>query len=161
MKNVLLILFLLTIESCSDYRKPTSAQRKCFVKRLGEENTKKLFDSLRKYHRSHGKATLLDYILDKRPDLKSIADECLLSIKRRRLDRRSKKKNIDKDELDKTVKYYVSSLLKDGEAKDELFNNLKKNKNLAILSCKSFLEKKEYCRPVVESLLDGMDKKEI
>ena len=72
-----------------------------------------------------------------------------------------KKKNIDKDELDKTIKYYVNSLLKDGEAKDELFNNLKKNKNLAILSCKSFLERKEYCRPVVESLLDGMDKKEI
>ena len=148
MKNALLLLLIFTFTLCSDYRKPTRAQKKCLVKRLGEEVAKKLLESLRKYHRSNGKATLLDYIIDKRPDLKEVADECLLNIRRRRLD-----KNNQLNEVDEFVEYYFKSLMKDNKAKSELYKELKKNKSLAIITCETFMQNKEYCKPVVEAML--------
>ena len=155
MKKVLLLL-LFTIVFCGDYRKPTRAQRKCFVKRLGEETTIKLFESLRKYHRTNGKATLLDYILDKRPDLKDVADECLLHMNRRR--RLDKKKNTqNEDIINLAVKYYLDSLMKDNKTRNELLKNLKKNKNLALMSCKAFIENKEFCEPVINAMQQNLE----
>ena len=154
MKSVLLLLFILTFTFCMDYRKPTITQKKCFVKRLGEEATKKLLESLRKYHRTHGKATLLDYILDKRPDLKDVADVCLLNNRRRRLD----KKKFDSKEIDNVVQYYLDSVLRDNNIKKQLEKGLKENKNLAILACKSHLQYKDICKPMIESMLKNLNK---
>ena len=150
MKYILLLLFIFTFTFCLDYRKPTKTQKKCFAKRLGEDATQKLLESLRKYHRTHGKATLLDYILDKRPDLKDVADVCLLNIRRRRLDK--KNKNPGMKEIDQAIKYYMDSLGRDSKVRNELSKGLKENKNLAIHTCKSYLQDKELCKLIIESM---------
>ena len=69
------------------------------------------FSSFRKYHRSNGKATLLDYILDKRQDLKEVAKECLLKIRRRRLDKTADV--IDEAFKNEMVNYYLKAILRD------------------------------------------------
>ena len=154
MKNVLLLLFVFTFAFCSDYRKPTKTQKKCFVKRIGEDATIKLLESLRKYHRTNGKATLLDYILDKRPDLKDAADVCLLNIRRRRLD----KKKPEMKDIDAAIQYYLESLGRDNKVTKDLKKGLNENKNLAILSCKSYIQDKTLCRPIIESMLKNLNK---
>ena len=145
MKNIFLIILFIGA-FCGDYRKPTRSQRKCFVNKIGEESTRKLLDSLRKFHRSNGKATLLDYILEKRQDLKDIADECLLSNRRRR--------RLDKEinSLESIVKYYLNAILKDENAKKEFSDALKKNKQMANEICEKYLHNKQFCTPLIESM---------
>ena len=144
MKNILLLIILFIGAFCRDYRKPTRTQRKCFVKNIGEEETRKLFDSLRKYHRSHGKATLLDYIFDKREDLKSIADECLLNTsRRRRLDK-------ELDSVERIIKYYLDSFLKDEKMKKEFSEALKKNKKEANQVCQKSMQNSELCNQLID-----------
>ena len=151
MKYFILQAFLFFTVFCGDYRKPTRAQRNCIAKKIGEEETKKLILSLRKYHRTNGKATLLDYILDKRGDLKSVADECLLKIKRR-LDKISD--DIDKAFKNQLIDYYMKALLRDERVKSEIINNLEINKNLAISSCSNFLNDKDICTLIVDKIMN-------
>ena len=145
MKNIFFIILFLGI-FCGDYRKPTRSQRKCFVQKIGEEPTKKLLDSLRKFHRSNGKATLLDYILEKRQDLKYIADECLLNIRRRR------RLDNELNSLESIVKYYLNAILKDEKAKKEFSDALKKNKQMANEICEKYLHNKQFCTPLIDSM---------
>ena len=145
MKNIFFIILFLGI-FCGDYRKPTRSQRKCFVKKIGEEPTKKLLDSLRKFHRSNGKATLLDYILEKREDLKHIADECLLNNRRRR------RLDNELNSLESIVKYYLNAILKDEKAKKEFSDALKKNKQMANEICEKYLHNKQFCTPLIDSM---------
>ena len=79
MKSVLL-LFLFTFIFCGDYRLPSKSEEKCLTNALGLEQAKKLLDSLEKYHTVNKKATLLDYILAQRPELKEVSDKCLLKV---------------------------------------------------------------------------------
>ena len=145
MKNIFLIILFIGA-FCGDYRKPTRSQRKCFVKKIGEELTRNLLDGLRKFHRSNWKATLLDYILEKRQDLKNIADECLLSNRRRR--------RLDKEinSIESIVKYYLNAILKDENAKKEFSDALKKNKQKANETCEKYLHNKQFCTPLIESM---------
>ena len=155
MKNICLIILFISV-FCGDYRKPTRTQRKCFVKKIGEEPTQKLLDSLRKFHRSNGKATLLDYILEKRQDLKNIADECLLNNRRRRrLDKLDKLGKLDSNQLnslESMVKYYLKAILKDEKAKKQFSDGLKKNKQMAKEICEKYLHNKQFCTPLIDSM---------
>ena len=155
MKYFIFLSFLFFTVFCGDYRKPTRAQRNCFVNKIGEEETKKLILSLRKYHRTNGKATLLDYILDKRTDLKNIANECLLKIKRR-LDRISD--DIDKAFQNQLVDYYMKAILRDERVKSEIINDLKVNKNVAVKSCLKILDVKDICTLIIDKLLEKLEK---
>ena len=155
MRYFIFLSFLFFTVYCGDYRKPTRAQRNCFAKKIGEEETKKLILSLRKYHRTNGKATLLDYILDKRTDLKSIADECLLKIKRR-LDRISD--DIDKAFQNQLVDYYMKALLRDERVKSEIINDLKVNKNFAVKSCSKHLNVEDLCALIIDKILEKLEK---
>ena len=146
MKNFFLLIILFIGVFCGDYRKPTRSQRKCFVKNIGEELTRKLFDSLRKFHRTNGKATLLDYILEKREDLRYVADECLLGNRRRR--------RLDNvlNSFESIIKYYLNAILKDENAKKEFSDALKKNKQMANEVCNKYLHNKDYCTPLIDSM---------
>ena len=155
MKYFILLSYLFFTVFCGDYRKPTRAQRNCISKKIGEEETKKLILSLRKYHRTNGKATLLDYILDKRTDLKNIANECLLKIKRR-LDKISD--DIDKAFQNQLVDYYMKALLRDERVKSEIINDLKVNKNVAVKSCLKLLDVKDICTLIIDKLLEKLEK---
>jgi hypothetical protein len=155
MKYFILLSLLFFTVFCGDYRKPTRAQRNCFVKNIGEEETKKLIISLRKYHRTNGKATLLDYILDKRTDLKNIADECLLKIKRR-LDKISD--DIDKAFQNQLVDYYMKAILRDERVKSEIINDLKVNKNFAVKSCSKHLNVEDLCALIIDKILQKLEK---
>ena len=156
MKYFILISLLFFTVFCGDYRKPTRAQRNCFVKNIGEEETKKLIISLRKYHRTNGKATLLDYILDKRTDLKNIANECLLKIKRR-LDKISD--DIDKAFKSQLVDYYMKAILRDERVKTEILNNLKLNRDFAINACSNHLNDKNICTLVIDKIVQKLEEK--
>ena len=146
MKNILLVIILFIGAFCGDYRKPTRSQRKCFVKKIGEELTRKLFDSLRKYHRSNGKAKLLDYIFDKRQDLKNVAEECLLSFRRRR------RLDGELNSIESIVKYYLNAILKDEKVKKEFSDALKKNKKMGNEICEKYLQNKQYCTLLIDSM---------
>ena len=146
MKNILVLMLFFIGAFCGDYRKPTRSQRKCFVKKIGEELTRKLLDSLRKFHRSNGKATLLDYILEKREDLKYVADECLLGIRRRR------RLDNELNSLESIVKYYLNAILKDEKAKKEFSDALKKNKQMANEICEKYIHNKQFCIPLIDSM---------
>ena len=156
MKYFILLSFLFLTVFCGDYRKPTRAQRNCIASKIGEEETKKLILSLRKYHRTNGKATLLDYILKKREDLRSVANECLLKI-RRRLDKISD--DIDKAFKNQLVDYYFKAILRDERTKTEVINNLKINKEYAISSCSNILTDKEMCTLVIEKIMQKLEEK--
>ena len=156
MKYFILLSFLFFTVFCGDYRKPTRAQRNCISKKIGEEETKKLILSLRKYHRTNGKATLLDYILDKRLDLKDLVNECLLKTKRR-LDKISD--DIDKAFKNQLVDYYMKAILRDERVKTEVINNLKVNKDYAINSCSNFLTDKDICTLVIDKILQKLEEK--
>ena len=158
MKNILLFLFLFVFVFCSDYRKPAHSEKKCLVNELGLEQTKKLLESLRKYHRVNGKATLLDYILDKRPELKEVSDKCLLKIGKK------KRRNLDKiqDAIDEAlnnevVNYYLKSILRDEQVKNELISELKKGNKEAIDACKNFLPSDEMCKLVLSLLAKSLE----
>ena len=156
MKSYFILLILFISISCSDYRKPSKSQRKCLVKKLGETEAKKLLASLRKYHRTNGKATLYDYILARRPDLKEISDECLLKIKKRRLDKTEDA--ISKAFDNPLVKYYLKSILRDEKVKNELLEELKKENNEAIKACLKTLPNQEICKLVCDLLAKQLEK---
>ena len=149
MKAVYFLIILFIGAFCRDYRWPTGTQIKCFKKYIGEGGVKKLLESFRKYHRSHGKATLLDYILDKRGDLKSISDECLLKISRRRR-RLDKEENMDF--VERIIKYYLDAILKDEKMKAQFSEALKKNKETAIEVCKKSMQNSELCAQIIEMM---------
>ena len=76
MKNYIFIILILgTI--CSDHRRPSKYTKNCFINALGEEKTKALLSSFRKYHRTNGKAKFSDFIIAKRPELKETLEKCL------------------------------------------------------------------------------------
>ena len=157
MKTFFIVLILFTSIICGDYRMPNKSERKCLVKKLGEKDTQKLLASLRKYHRANGKATLYDYILDKRPDLKEVSNQCLLKIKKRRLDG-------TKDEKNETItnslfKYYLNSILRDEKIKNAMIQGLKKNNNEAIKVCLQILPNKAICKTVIYYLIQQLKKK--
>ena len=151
MKYLLLLILLIAL-LCEDYRRPTRTQRKCFVKKIGKDLTNELLKSLSNYHNSYDKATLLDYILDRRPDLNVIADECLLSMKRRRMD---KNQNTE----DRIIKYYLNSILKDKKAKISISNNLNINYNLGLNACKQYLLNQQICPLLLKSMKQLYDNK--
>ena len=162
MKNVLLLLLLFVFVFCSDYRKPSHSEKKCLLTELGLEQTKKLLASLRKYHRVNGKATLLDYILDKRPELKEVSDKCLLKIgkkKRRNLDKLQDA--FDNAMNDEMVNYYLKSILRDEQVKNELISELKKGNKEAINACKNFLPSDEICKLILTLLAKSLEKRKI
>ena len=158
MKNVLL-LFLLIGVFCGDYRRPSPTQKKCIEKKIGKEPTKKLLESLRKYHRTNGKATILDYILEKRGDLKGVAEECLLGSRRRRrrLDKTVSEK-INDSFNNKVVKYYMNALLRDPKAKTSILDNIDKAQKDSIKACKRYLQSDEICKMVVDAILQRIEK---
>ena len=158
MKNVLL-LFLLIGVFCGDYRRPSPTQKKCIEKKIGKEQTKKLLESLRKYHRTNGKATILDYILEKRGDLKGVAEECLLGSRRRRrrLDKTVSEK-INDSFNNKVVKYYMNALLRDPKAKTSILDNIDKAQKDSIKACKRYLKSDEICKMVVDAILQRIEK---
>ena len=158
MKNVLL-LFLLIGVFCGDYRRPSPTQKKCIEKKIGKEPTKKLLESLRKYHRTNGKATILDYILEKRGDLKDVAEECLLGTRRRRrrLDKTVSEK-INDSFNNKVVKYYMNALLRDPKAKTSILENIDKAQKDSIKACKRYLKSDEICKMVVDAILQRIEK---
>ena len=158
MKNVLL-LFLLIGVFCGDYRRPSPTQKKCIEKKIGKEPTKKLLESLRKYHRTNGKATILDYILEKRGDLKGVAEECLLGSRRRRrrLDKTVSEK-INDSFNNKVVKYYMNALLRDPKAKTSILDNIDKAQKDSIKACKRYLKSDEICKMVVDAILQRIEK---
>ena len=144
MNNYLLIIILFIGAFCRDYRKPSRMQRKCFENNIGEENTRILLDYLGKYHRFHRKATFLDYIFDKRKDLRNIADECLLNITRRsRLNREFNSTQI-------IVKYYLDSFLKDKKMEKKFSEALKKNEKEAIEVCQKSMQNSELCNILID-----------
>ena len=157
MKNVLL-LFLLIGVFCGDYRRPSPTQKKCIEKKIGKEQTKKLLESLRKYHRTNGKATILDYILEKRGDLKGVAEECLLGSRRRRrrLDKTVSEK-INDSFNNKVVKYYMNALLRDPKAKTSILDNIDKAQKDSIKACKRYLKSDEICKMVVDAILQRIE----
>ena len=157
MKRFLRLLILFIGIICSDYRKPSKSERKCLVKKLGEINTTKLLASLRKYHRSYGKATLLDYILAQRPDLKEVADICLLKIKKRRAD--NPEELINKAVDNALVKYYFNSIMRDEKIKTEIIKELKKNDNEGLKACLKVLPDKEICQLVIDLLAKILENK--
>ena len=162
MKNVLLLLLLFVFVFCSDYRKPSHSEKKCLLTELGLEQTKKLLASLRKYHRVNGKATLLDYILDKRPELKEVSDKCLLKIgkkKRRNLDKLQDA--FDNAMNDEMVNYYLKSILRDEQVKNELISELKKGNKEAINACKNFLPSDDICKLILTLLAKSLEKRKI
>ena len=156
MKSYFVLLILFISISCSDYRKPSKSERKCLVKKLGEAETKKLLASLRKYHRTNGKATLYYYILARRPDLKEISAECLLKIKKRRLDKTEDA--ISKAFDNPLVKYYLKSILRDEKVKNELIEELKKENNEALKACLKTLPNQEICKLVCDLLAKQLEK---
>ena len=157
MKKEIILFFLFVTVFCGDYRKPTRASRNCFVNILGEEKTKKLLQSLRKYHRSNGKATLLDYILDKRQDLKEVAKECLLKIRRRRLDKTADV--IDEAFKNEMVNYYLKAILRDENVKNQLIEKLRTNEQVALKTCNNFLVSEEICKMVINKLVEKLKEK--
>ena len=162
MRNFLLLIILLIGVFCYDYRKPNAAARKCMEKKMGKENTKKLLESLRKYHRTNGKATILDFILEKRPELKDVAEECLLKIqKKRRLDRKNKIiADQIKDLFDtEIIDYYMKALLKDQKTKNAILSELNENEKEAIDECKKFLPSEEICKMVIDLIRKKIFKK--
>ena len=160
MKYILLLLFVWTLATCSDYRFPSKSEKKCFVNQIGEEKTKTLLQSLRKYHRTNGKATLLDYILAKRPELKYISDKCLLKIKRKRkLDGNKLLQDaFDKAMENKLVKYYLKSILRDTALKNKFVDLLKKDNNEALDACKKYLPDEGICKIIMQMLADSIEK---
>ena len=162
MKNILLLLILFTFSFCSDYRKPSRTEKKCLINNLGEVQTQKLLESLRKYHRVNGKATLLDYILERRPEMKEIADKCLLKVDkkdRRRLDY-NLQDAIDSALNNSMVNYYLESILRDQELKSELISELNKENGEALKACKDYLESEEMCKMVLSLLAESIEKKQ-
>ena len=168
MRNFYLLIILLIGVFCYDYRKPSAAAKKCMEKKMGKENTKKLLESLRKYHRTNGKATILDFILEKRPELKDVAEKCLLKItKKRRLDKENKS-NIEQMEQQmkdlfesEILDYYMKALLKDQKTKNAILSELNENGNQAIDECKKFLPSEEICKMVIDLMIKTINKKSI
>ena len=153
MKNILLFLLFISV-FCGDYRKPTKAERNCIVNKLGEIKAKKLLISLRKYHRSNGKATLLDYILNKRQDLKEVAEECLLKIGKRRMD--DTQDTIEEAFKNEMVNYYLKFILRDQRVKKEIIDKLKHNDQTAYKTCNKFLVSEDICKMVVDKLIEKL-----
>ena len=151
MKSVLL-LFLLIGVFCGDYRRPSPTQKKCIEKKIGKEQTQKLIESLRKYHRINGKATILDYILEKREELKNVADECLLG-NRRRLDKNISEQ-INEAFNNSLVNYYMKALLRDPKAKSAILNNIEKTQEESIKACKTYLTNDKICKMVVDAIIE-------
>ena len=158
MKTFLLLMVLFIGVFCGDYRRPSPAAKKCMEKMMGKLNVKKLIESLRKYHRTNGKATILDYILEKRPELKNVAEECLLKTKRRRrLDRYSNTLNAFNEQLDEIfnnelMEFYMRALLRDKKAKNAILSELDKNESEGIEACKQLLAKEEICKMIINKL---------
>ena len=159
MKTFLLLMVLFIGVFCGDYRRPSPTAKKCMEKIMGKSNVKKLIESLRKYHRTNGKATILDFILEKRPELKNVAEECLLKTKRRRrrLDRKSNTLNSVNEQLDELfntelVEYYMRALLRDKKAKNAILSELDKNEAEGINACKQFLGNEEMCKMIINTI---------
>ena len=161
MRNFYLLIILLIGVFCYDYRKPSAAAKKCMEKKMGKENTKKLLESLRKYHRTNGKATILDFILEKRPELKDVAEECLLKIKKKRRLDKEKKSNMEQMEQSEILDYYMKALLKDQKTKNAILSELNENGNQAIDECKKFLPSEEICKMVIDLMIKTINKKSI
>ena len=156
----LILLFLFSLIVCGDYRKPSKVERKCIIKKIGIEPAKKLFASLRKYHRSHGKATLLDYINAEREDLKELADECLLKINKRRNLNNKKNKSIGLagDLFNSPMaSYYLEAMLRDEKVKKQLLTELSKSKVAAIAICKEIISDDTLCKLIAEMLITYLE----
>ncbi len=160
MKTFLLLMVMVLFIGvfCGDYRSPSHAAKKCMEKIMGKLNVKKLIKSLRKYHKTNAKATILDFILEKRPELKNVAEECLLKTKRRRrLDRYSNTLNAFNEQLDELfnneiIEYYMRALLRDKKAKNAILSELDKNEEEGINACKQFLGKEEMCKMIINTM---------
>ena len=160
MKALLLFFFLFVFAICSDYRRPSKSQIKCFIREIGMVETKKLLESLRKYHRTNGKATLLDYILQKRLDLKAVSDKCLLKINnriRRRLDKLDEAFNQALNQ--KLVKYYINSILRDKKVKDAFIYHLNNNNKEGLRACTKFLVNEKLCTRIMKMLAKTIEDK--
>ena len=154
MKNYIYLLLLLSV-ICSDYRRPTKSAKNCLIMKYGEEETKQLLAGLRKYHRSHGKATFYEYILAKKPELKEEVEECLMPKIRRRLE--TKKGKTKKSAV---MEYYLQSIIKDKKVKKKIMRGLsRKTKSKAVKKCKKYLAQKGACKYVVRKLLAKKNKK--
>lgn len=154
MKFYIFIILLLSI-FCADYRRPSKSAKNCLIKLLGEEDTKKLIAGLRKYHRTHGKATFYEYICDKRPEYKEEVEECLFKKIKRKL---SKSKNKSKKNV--VNEYYLQSIQKDKKVKKKIMKGLKKKtQEKAVKKCTKYLKKKGACKYVVKRLLAMKNKK--
>lgn len=161
MKTLLLIIVLLVGAFCGDYRMPSQKQKKCIEKKIGKEETKKLIESLIKYHKTNAKATILEYILDRRPELKDVAEECLLNIKRRRrLNRRKKTVSQRLDEAFQTdmFKYFIQSISRDPKIKEKLTQDIDKGRDEGIDSCKSLFVSEKFCTMLVDKTLKNIKK---
>ena len=75
--KTLLYALLFAVVFCFDPRMPSKSTKQCLIKQLGEEQTKSLFSSFRKYHRSNGKAKFTEFINIKKPELKDTLEKCL------------------------------------------------------------------------------------
>ena len=158
MKTFLFIIVLFIGVFCGDYRSPSPKQKKCLEKKIGNEKTKELLESLKKYNRTNAKATILDFILEEKPELKNVAEECLLKIKRRR--RLNKRKKIA-DKIDNAfnndvAKYYMDALLRDPGTKDKILRDIHRNRNDAVKSCQKFVANEEICDLVINMIIKNI-----
>ena len=128
-----LILFLSII--CSDIRKPSKYIRNSFKKSLGKKGFRILYNSFKKYHRSHEEATFPEFIKAKRPELNPMLNK--FKKKGRKL---SKKLFIEK--------------LKEKNVKEDIINEVKNgNEENAKTICVNAVNKKKMCGKFIEKLV--------
>ena len=142
--KIIFLFCLIFIVVCEDYRKPNKEMRKCLKETIGKENLKSLLLSLRKYHATNSKATLLDLINDRKPEYKDIIEKCLVKNQRRRLEK------IGSDIVNPEEYFYVRAILKDKKVRRKIYKHLKKEgKETAIEICLKFINNNNSCKYIV------------
>ena len=130
---IYILLFISAI--CFDPRKPSKFTKKCLLKELGEQKTKDLFSSFRKYHRSNGKANFSEFIDKKKPELKETLEKCSKN-KGRRLE-----KEKENDDIDKKLKK---------EMMENMISNIRDGKKIEALNkCKKLMNKEGLCERLI------------
>ena len=127
-----LILFLSII--CTDIPKPSKYIRNSFKKSLGKKGFRILYNSFKKYHRSHEEATFPEFIKAKRPELNPMLN------KFKKKGRKLSKKRFLEESKTKNLKQDMIKEVKNG------------NEENAKTICVNAVNKKKMCGKFIEKI---------